>query len=115
MTVVVAESMGVVLLDLRETLLDLGIGHVLGASSAGHALKLIAAAPIDFAIVDAELDEAGNRSIAVRLEQLRVPYVLMSARWTAADWHASSNHADFLAKPFSTAELDAAIRRLTGA
>lgn len=112
LTALVLEDSVVVLLDLQETLLALGVATVLGASSPCKALTIIGSSRADFAIVDYDIGDGKSLAVVDELLRLGIPVLLVTGCSSADDLPARHRNSPLLAKPFSTDNLEQALARL---
>ena len=99
-----------------ETLADLGF-HAIEAGNATEALDLFAAHPeIDVVMTDVRLPGMDGRQLAVevckRRPGARILFVTGYGVRAVAGVAVPNGTADYLAKPYEPAQLDAALRRL---
>lgn len=108
--VFIVEDEPVVAMCLEDALVDLGcvvvgIGYDLAAGLA------LAQEPADAAILDINLGDETSRPIADLLAARGVPLVFA----TGYDRDAAPPHAEVIAKPYSTAQVEAALTRVLAA
>lgn len=97
---------GLVALDTRETLLELGFAEVAVAARSPEALAQIASARPDWAVLDAGLPPADLAAVIAALDAARVPFVLVCSNPDGSDLGADGKGRTFLARPYGMAELE---------
>jgi CheY-like chemotaxis protein len=109
--VLIVEDDPIIALDFEDTILGFGTKTVRTAGSVAAALRMITDRAPDFALLDVSLVRENSLAVAERLDALKIPYVFVTGY--AADVRLPAAFADRprLPKPFSTEELEAALRR----
>jgi CheY-like chemotaxis protein len=92
--------------------IERGGGTPIGpATSVAAALKEIGSQVIDLVILDAKLVDGSGADLAARLEERRIPYVVVSG-YNKADLPTGLRRAPFVAKPILVPVLMEAIEGL---
>lgn len=112
LTALVLEDSVLLLLDLQETLLGLGVGTVLKASSIYRALSVLESSQPDFAIVDYDIDGTTSLMFVDELIRRAVPLLLVTGYGPDINLPAQYRGLPLLAMPFSMSELEAKINGL---
>ena len=112
LTALVLEDSVLLLLDLQETLLGLGVGTVLKASSIYRALSVLESSQPDFAIVDYDIDGTASLMFVDELIRRAVPLLLVTGYGPDINLPAQYRGLPLLAMPFSMSELEAKINGL---
>lgn len=112
LTALILEDSVVVLLDLQETLLALGVSHVLTASSICKALSVLQISQPDFAIVDYDIDGGNSLTVVDELIRRAIPLLLVTGYGLHIDLPERHRGVPLLAKPFSMTDLETKIARL---
>jgi DNA-binding response OmpR family regulator len=96
---------------LTDWLTELGHVTIGPAASIDAALALIAAEPVDAAIVDLHLGGASAKPVAAGLLARKIPFAIASGDSTAATHFAG---CPALAKPYSFDDIQRAIATMVG-
>lgn len=112
LTALVLEDSVLLLLDLQEALLGLGVGTVLKASSIYRALSVLESSQPDFAIVDYDIDGTASLMFVDELIRRAVPLLLVTGYGPDINLPAQYRGLPLLAMPFSMSELEAKINGL---
>ncbi len=112
LTALVLEDSVLLLLDLQEALLGLGVGTVLKASSIYRALSVLESSQPDFAIVDYDIDGTTSLMFVDELIRRAVPLLLVTGYGPDINLPAQYRGLPLLAMPFSMSELEAKINGL---
>ena len=106
-----AEDEALVSLDLAATITAAG-GTVVGPfASIGEAVAALPAAQVEAAVVDLNLRDQRSTPLLQALDRARIPFVICSG-YGAASVPPAFQDRPFVAKPFLTHELIAALGRL---
>jgi CheY-like chemotaxis protein len=108
--VLVVEDEPVVAMCLEDVLEDLGLVLVGTAHDVASGMVLVEQ-PADVAVLDINLGEETSAPIAVALAARAVPIVFA----TGYDRDAAPAHAEVIAKPYSSAQVEAALTRVLAA
>lgn len=111
--IMIVEDEMIVALDMEGTLTDLGY-QVSLATTVDQALKLAASGVIDVAIVDCHLPDGTADELATSLRRAGIPFVVCSGE-ALEQLGDVFQGTPYLAKPFTTDGLVAAISSLWGA
>ncbi len=112
-TVLLLEDSMLIALDIEEALKALGANHVVTASSVRQARDAIAAAPIDFAILDINLGSETSLTIAEELRERGTPFVFASGYGEQAQLTEAFAKDEVISKPYGKTEIADAFRRVT--
>ena len=107
----IVEDEALVLMDLEQTLMDLGYEIAGKASDLRRGLELAREKDIDVAVLDVNLAGVNSAAIADELQQRGIPFVFATG-YTAAgipEHHRGSVRID---KPYETAALDRALKQV---
>ena len=108
--VLVLEDEALIALDLEFTLRDAGIADIVTATAVDAAVAIIDVQRLDAAVLDLHLGQSGwSYEVARRLQAKGVPFIFSSGTVEIADGFAE---IPLVRKPFSTAELLAALDRV---
>jgi CheY-like chemotaxis protein len=109
--VLIVEDDPIIVLDFEDTIAGFGTKKIRTAGSVAVALQMIEERPPDFALLDVSLRREDSLPVAERLEALKIPFIFVTGY--AADVKLPAAFADRprLPKPFSSDELQAALRR----
>lgn len=111
--ILVIEDEVMVALDVANVLEQIGLRPVGPVHSIEQALAAIAGEALDGALLDANLAGAGVDVVAAALTRKKVPFVFVTG-YTRDSLLAAFRNAPVLTKPFTAAELIAALRGLFG-
>lgn len=107
--ILLVEDDPLISLDLEVSLSELG-AIVTPASSVPVALKIVAAAPLDFAVLDFELGTLTSEPIALAATERNVPFLYLSGYSERDERFARWPGIDVLVKPISALALARRIR-----
>jgi len=110
----IVEDEPLVLLDLEDTLTDLGYVVVDKARDLVRGLILAAELEIDVAVLDVNLAGLSSAKIADLLLERGIPFLLISG-YTEAGIPERHRNSLRIAKPYESATLRRALQRLLGA
>jgi two-component sensor histidine kinase len=103
---VVEDSM-IIAMDTEDNLRQLGVAHIVVASSVDMALEEIEqAAELDFALLDFNLGDESSEKVAERLTDLGVPFWFVTGYGDAIQKIAATRARGILKKPFSPEDLE---------
>ena len=108
--VLVVEDDPLLRLDLEDTLLNLGVKRVRSAANTAQALRMIADRVPEVALLDVGLVRETSLAIALRLDELGVPFAFVTGYDSNSVPEAFADRPR-LAKPCSTAALLALLQR----
>ena len=111
--ILVVEDELLVLMMIEGWLSDLGCSAVTSAPSVDKALGLLAGQRFDVAMLDMNLGSSDSGAVAEALEQQGVPFLYCTGNRANKVAKGNVEHP-VLRKPFSAAELAAALSRLIG-
>jgi PAS domain S-box-containing protein len=111
--ILVVEDEVMVALNVVNSLAQIGVQPVGPAHSVEQALAAIAGEALDAALLDANLAGAQVDAVAAALTRKDVPFVFVTG-YTRDSLPAAFRNAPILAKPFTEADLIAALRGLFG-
>ena len=95
---------------LAETMLQqLGFGRVLTAGTADEALQLLQTQRIDVALLDVNLGDHTSEQVAMRLADLHVPAVVTTGYSDTDAVPAALRTLPRVCKPYTQADLAAAL------
>lgn len=95
-------------MDVAATLADAGVANVTHATSCTEALTLLEAAPIDAAILDAEVVDGSTEPVAQRLKEMGVPFVMYVG--SVESLGVEHKGGERLLKPVAPSDLIATIK-----
>jgi DNA-binding response OmpR family regulator len=112
--VLVVEDELMIVLQIEDTLQDLGVEVVGPTARLDAALQLAREAPIDAALLDVNVRGGSTYPVADILAERGIPFVFCSGY---GDWALEQRHRERprLTKPFSESDLEARVRELLGA
>lgn len=110
--VLVLEDEVIIALDLEMTLNELGFEEILIASSVDHALTLVAAHDIAFAILDFNLGTETAQPVIKRLEERAIPFIVMSGYMDRTHLGEGADDWLMLGKPANAVALSQALETL---
>ena len=102
------EGEPLIAMDVAATLADAGVANVTHAMTCADALARLEKSQIDAAVLDVETVDGSTESVALRLRELGVPFVMYTALSKVTGAHAES--AELLIKPVAAADLVEAIK-----
>ena len=109
-TVLLVENEPLIALDLEGMLLEAGVGRVHHTMSVGAALDWLAGNAPALAILDVVVEGGSSASVADRLRQRAIPFLIYSGHARHGELHgAGLSGAVWLAKPCTQVDLVAAI------
>ncbi len=76
--VLIVEDDALIALDIKETLLELGVPSVRTAASVSRALNMIGEHAPDFALLDVGLIREKSFAVAAQLETLKIPFAFVT-------------------------------------
>ena len=110
MRMLVVEDEPLLAMLLEESLAELGHEVVGSAANVDQAMATIDASELDGALLDYSLgDDATSAAVAIRLYGAGIPFVYLTGHRTLPLGEAIPV-APLLAKPFTLAQLDTALR-----
>jgi CheY-like chemotaxis protein len=109
--VLIVEDDPIIVLDLEDTLLGLGIKTVRIAANVAKAMAIIAGRAPDFALLDVGLIREKSFAIAERLAALNIPFAFVTGYGPDVHLPAAFANTPRLLKPFSAQALEALLRR----
>ncbi|WP_296680718.1 response regulator [Novosphingobium sp.] len=107
----VVDDNGLVALDTREMLIELGFTQVHVASRGDQALEHVATSPFDWALVDGTLRGGDLENVVAALDQAGVPLAFVSSLGDGSDIAPAWAERDFIARPYGKRELAALLSR----
>lgn len=113
-TLLVVEDEPLLGMLLEDVLTDAGAVVLGPAPTVERALDLLAQQPVDAAILDVNLAGVRSDAVAVRLEQLGVPFIYATAYGDSALDLGAGREVPVLRKPYDVADVMAALDRLLG-
>lgn len=107
----IVEDEALVLMDLEQTLMDLGYEIAGKASDLRRGLELARDRDIDVAVLDVNLAGANSAAIADELQRRGIPFVFTTGYTSAGipDRHRDSMRID---KPYESSVLDRALKQV---
>jgi DNA-binding NtrC family response regulator len=106
--ILIVEDEIMISIHMEDTLA--GLGHtVIAASSQKEAEAILDEDKIDLAIVDYHLRDGTSAHLAEKLHERKVPFIVCSGSAGVAELDQIFNGTEFLAKPFTTEGLVAAV------
>lgn len=109
--VLVAEDEALILLDVAQSLEDFGVAEVITVTTVEEALLAVSANACDAAVLDVHLGRSGSSApVAEQLRARSIPFIVTSGSEVEEAGHRG---APVLAKPFSSAQLVAALHQVT--
>ena len=108
--VLLVEDGMIIAMDTEETLRDLGVAEVTIAAKVSSALKELEAESYDLAVLDYNLGTESSEPVAVKLNELGVPFWLATGYGEMADRLEEIGALGVLTKPYGKDEL----RRMLG-
>jgi len=104
--VLIVEDEPLILIDCETILRDIGVGHVLGVTTARDAILALEQPDscFDVAILDVSLQESSSLPLAEMLAQRGIATGFMSG-YMVGDLPAHLRHKPFVAKPFVPSQL----------
>ena len=108
--VLLVEDGMIIAMDTEETLRDLGVVEVTIAAKVSSALKELEAESYDLAVLDYNLGTESSEPVAVKLNELGVPFWLATGYGEMADRLEEIGALGVLTKPYGKDEL----RRMLG-
>jgi CheY-like chemotaxis protein len=110
----VVEDEALVLMMIEDMLTELGCLSVTTAGTVESAISLIEGQPLDFAMLDTNLNGTSSLPIAAALAAREVPFIYCTGN-LSLDWNNGYPDRPVLQKPFKYQELAALLaRHLTG-
>lgn len=109
----IVEDNMLIALDAEQLMLDKGMAKVFMASSVAEARKIIAAEPIDIALLDVNLGSETSFPLLPALSAKNVPFVFVTGYGERVDLPAEAGAAVAIRKPFAGDQLIAAIDEAT--
>jgi CheY-like chemotaxis protein len=113
--VLIVEDDPIIALDFEDTILGFGTKRVRTAGSVAAALRMIEERAPHFALLDVSLVRENSLAVAERLEALKIPFIFVTGYASDLSLPAAFADRPRLPKPFSTEELEAALKRRSGA
>lgn len=111
--VIIVEDEPLIAFELSETVTDGGFECVGTATTVPEALLLLQKQDCDIVVLDAFLNNVNSSPVASMVEQLGVPYVVVSG-YSADQLPMDMQAAPLLVKPFLPELLVATLNRLIG-
>lgn len=106
--VVVVEDETVIAMSLEEALMDVGVEVVGIATSVSQAMALVERVQPDAVTLDGNLRGEFSGPVAVRLDELGIPYLVVTGYQELMLSHPNLARAPRLSKPFTAEGLVAA-------
>ena len=103
----VIDDSGLVALDTRELLVELGFVCVQVASRGDEAIRLAGAHPYDWALVDGTLKGGDLDQVVAALDDAGIPLVFVCSLPDGADIQTDRAGRRFIARPYGKRELAA--------
>lgn len=110
--VLLVEDNYIIALDTEDLLHQLGVTSVRTASTVPQALKLIAATPPGFALLDVNLGNEKCFAVAEHLLTLGIPFAFATGYGDKLDFPTKFSDARIVQKPYTLDALRWAISRL---
>jgi len=111
--ILVVEDEIMIAMHIEDTLGQLG-HQVTSVTTVAEAQPLVEASRIDLAIVDYRLQGGTTCTLAQRLHDLNVPFIVCSGTAGLEELGDAFRNTPFLAKPFTTDGLVAAVENFAG-
>jgi two-component SAPR family response regulator len=106
--ILVVEDEPIIGMLIEDMLIEIGCKNIEAVVSIDSALKFLADARPDFAILDVNLNGAQSYPVAALLKSRKIPFVFVSG-YDAAALDAAYADVQILQKPFRIGDLDSAI------
>jgi two-component SAPR family response regulator len=106
--ILVVEDEPIIGMLIEDMLIEIGYKNIEAVVSIDSALKFLADARPDFAILDVNLNGTQSYPIAALLKSREIPFVFVSG-YDAATLDAAYADVQILQKPFRIGDLDSAI------
>ena len=107
----VYDDNGLVALDTREVLLELGFDEVSTAACGDEALSCLNGQGLDWGVIDAGCPEDDLAAVIAAFDAHAVPYVLVCSDPGGTDIPTQWKGRTYLARPYSKADLEALVAR----
>jgi DNA-binding NtrC family response regulator len=109
--VLIVEDDPLIVLDVSDVVIDLGVSSVRTAVSVEAAMRAIAACVPAFALLDVRLGGGDSFAVADRLAELNVPFAFVTGYRDASMFPARFSQRPTVTKPYSReALLDLLVR-----
>ena len=108
-TVLLVEDEPIVAMHTEDLLLDLGFTTVLVAGGVDRAFRTLAAAPVDVAVLDINLNGQKSFPIAKHLAQRSIPFLFATGY---SDQETPFFDAVMINKPFNSEALESGMRTI---
>jgi len=113
--VLIVEDNLIIAMETEDKLQSLGADRCHIAGSAAVALEIIARHPPSFAVLDVNLGVESSEAVALKLAEDNVPFLIASGYGDDLKELPAYANATAVIKPYSRAELIAAISRCLAA
>lgn len=106
--VLIVEDEIIIAIHIESTLAELG-HEVVAAVSLAEAEEILEAADVDLAILDYHLPDGTSEPLVSRLHAMDIPFIICSGSAGLEELSQAFQRTTFLAKPFTTEGLVAAV------
>ena len=114
-TALIVEDNLIIAMGAEVILLELGARHVETAASVSQALAAIDRSPPGFALLDLNLGSENSIPVAMRLSELKIPFVFATGYGERAPIPPELESAPVVQKPYTRDVVEAAVGRLRNA
>lgn len=104
----------VILLDIEDTLRQLGVGLIRATSSVPHALASLPDWSFDIAVVDVRDTSSEGQRLLSELEQRLIPVIQVGSAASLVSGRRNAHERHTVSIPFDTAAIAAALERALG-
>jgi CheY-like chemotaxis protein len=111
-TALVVEDNLIIAMSAEVILLELGARHVETAASVAEALKTIERSPPSFVLLDLNLGSENSIPVAMKLMQLKVPFMFATGYGERAPIPAELAFAPIVQKPYTRAVIEAKLAKV---
>ncbi|PKB14423.1 response regulator receiver domain-containing protein [Novosphingobium kunmingense] len=109
LSALVVDDNGLIALDTREVLIELGFPEVHIAADGGEALARLAHRSYDWALVDGTLKGGDLECVVGRLDEKGIPLVFVCSQPDGSDIAVERDGRLFIARPYGKKNLAALI------
>jgi CheY-like chemotaxis protein len=108
----IVEDDMLIMLDMEEILISMGIPKVSCATSIEGALKILGTEKPDFALMDFHLGKSTSRELATKLQALNIPFAFVTALVTPQAISPDFVDVSLITKPFSEVDIRRAVEQM---
>lgn len=112
--VLIVEDDPIIALGIEDVLSSFGVKTVRAAGSVTKALAMIVERAPEFALLDVGLVREKSFAVAERLQELKIPFIFVTAYGAEIGLPAAFAHAPRLPKPCPPEALQALLKRSDG-